>query len=92
VVDGFYPRQVRLGRTPGLPGTVRFDVQADDGASIATLDAPAARYTESGSGETYLGTVSGRAEQLYLAVWGRGPFPDTPPDLAATIRDARLTP
>ena len=92
VVDGFYPRQIRLGRTPGLPGTVRFKVLSEDGESVAILDALGTRYTESGSGETYRGTVSGSAEQLYLAVWGRGPFPDTTPELAATIRGARLTP
>ncbi len=91
VVDGFYPRQVRLGRTEGLPGTVRFEV-ISDGAPLAAIEALGARYTERGPGETHLGTVTGSAEQLYLAVWGRAPFPDTAPELAATIRDARLTP
>jgi hypothetical protein len=92
VIDGFYPRQVRLGRSSGLPGTVRFNVLADSGAPMATIDALGGRYTDIGSGETYLGTISGSAEQLYLAAWGRAPFPDTDPKLAAIIRGARLTP
>ena len=91
VVDGFYPRQVRLGRSKGLPGTVRFEV-VSNGSSVATIEALGALYTERGSGETHLGTVTGSAEELYLAVWGRAPFPGTAPELAATIRDARLTP
>lgn len=91
VVDGFYPRQVRLGRSKGLPGTVRFEV-VSNGSSVATIEALGALYTERGSGETHLGTVTGSAEELYLAVWGRAPFAGTAPELAATIRDARLTP
>lgn len=92
VVDGFYPRQLRLGRSSGLPGTVRFEVQTEAGAPVAAIEALGVRYTEIGSGEPHLANIPGTAEQLYLAVWGRVPFPCIAPEIATIIREARLTP
>ncbi|MDQ4504265.1 maleylpyruvate isomerase N-terminal domain-containing protein [Sinomonas sp. ASV322] len=88
VLSGFYPRQVRLGRTPGLPAVVRFEVRTDDGETVATLDAPAF----GGEDGPVLGIVAGTARELYLAVWGRGEFPGASPELVETIRGTKLTP
>lgn len=91
VLTGFYPRQVRLGRTAGLPGAVRFEVRTDGGAPLDVLEAPAlgAPY---GEASQLLGTVSGTASELYLAIWGRGPLPGASAELAEAVRAARLTP
>ncbi|MEA5454019.1 maleylpyruvate isomerase family mycothiol-dependent enzyme [Sinomonas sp. JGH33] len=89
VLTGFYPRQVRLGRTPGLPAVVRFSVQTDDGEPVASLDAPA---FGGGTEGPVLGIVAGTARELYLAVWGRGEFPGASPELVETIRGTKLTP
>ncbi|WP_422935849.1 maleylpyruvate isomerase family mycothiol-dependent enzyme [Sinomonas sp. P47F7] len=91
VLAGFYPRQVRLGRTVGLPGVVRFEVRTDDGGPLASLEAPALG-ADDGAAPPELGTVAGTAPELYLAVWGRGPYPGAPAELAHAIRAARLTP
>lgn len=91
VIDGFYPRQVRLGRSAGLPGVVRFEVRADDGGALATLEAP--RLGGDGSSEgPLLGTVVGTAHELYLGLWGRAPLPGATRELARAIGEARLTP
>lgn len=54
------PRQVRLGRSPGLAVKVRFD--ADEGGTVRLLDAPedAAEVV-----------VAGPAKSLALLAWGR---------------------
>jgi hypothetical protein len=89
VLEGFYPRQVRLGRSGGLPGVVRFEVTYDDGRPAAVLAAPAA----SGSGGAQaLGTVVGPAVDVYLGLWGRRPLPGAAQALAEAVRDAHLVP
>ncbi|MGY3566099.1 maleylpyruvate isomerase family mycothiol-dependent enzyme [Sinomonas sp. RB5] len=90
VLDGFYPRQVRLGRSRGLPGVVRLEVTHDDGRPAASLVLPAASPGE--GGEALLGTVTGSAREVYLGLWGRRPLPDTAPELARVIHEARLVP
>ncbi|NUP75182.1 MAG: maleylpyruvate isomerase family mycothiol-dependent enzyme, partial [Sinomonas sp.] len=92
VLTGFYPRQVRLGRTPGLPGVVRFEVRTDRGEPLAALAAPALGAADDGGIPAELGTVVGTASELYLAVWGRGPYPGASAELAEATRAARLTP
>ncbi len=95
VIAGFYPRQVRLGRTAGLPGVVRFEVRTDRGEPLASLEAPAwgaDSSTNDGGAAPELGAVAGTAAELYLAVWGRGPYPGASEELAAAIRAACLTP
>ncbi|WP_052207542.1 maleylpyruvate isomerase N-terminal domain-containing protein [Sinomonas humi] len=89
VVEGFYPRQVRLGRSAGLPGVVRIEVRTDDGALLATLDVPARDGSSDGP---LLGTLRGSASQLYLGLWGRAPLPGADAELAEAIHAARLTP
>lgn len=90
VLDGFYPRQVRLGRSRGLPGVVRFAVTHDDGRPAASLVTPAVSGGD--GGHALLGTVEGPAVAVYLGLWGRRPLPGAPESLAAAVRDARLTP
>ncbi|WP_138443207.1 maleylpyruvate isomerase N-terminal domain-containing protein [Sinomonas susongensis] len=89
VVEGFYPRQVRLGRSAGLPGVVRLEVRADDGGRLATLDVPALGGS---AGGPLLGTLAGTAAELYLGLWGRAPLPAATPELVRTVHDAHLTP
>ncbi|WP_334173021.1 maleylpyruvate isomerase N-terminal domain-containing protein [Sinomonas sp.] len=91
IVEGFYPRQVRLGRSAGLPGVVHVEVRADDGEQLATLDVPVHGRPGEGPGAV-LGTVAGTAAQLYLGLWGRAPLPGAAPELAQAIREAHLTP
>lgn len=90
VLDGFYPRQVRLGRSSGLPGVVRLEVTHDDGRPAASLVLPAASGGE--GDEATLGTVTGAAPEVYLGLWGRRPLPGVPPELARVLREARLVP
>lgn len=91
VLDGFYPRQVRLGRSSGLPGVVRFEVTHDGGVPATVLVAPAAE-PDSSEALQELGTVSGRASEIYLGLWGRRPLPGATTELAEAIRAAKLTP
>ncbi|MDQ4489061.1 maleylpyruvate isomerase family mycothiol-dependent enzyme [Sinomonas sp. ASV486] len=91
VLFGFYPRQVRLGRTRGLPGVVRFEVTHDGGGSATVLVSPAAE-PDSPEAETPLGTVTGPAAEIYLGLWGRRPLPGATAELAAMIRAAKLIP
>ncbi|MDQ0259470.1 maleylpyruvate isomerase family mycothiol-dependent enzyme [Sinomonas atrocyanea] len=90
VLEGFYPRQVRLGRSGGLPGVVCFAVTHDDGRPAEALVTPA--VAGSGGDQALLGTVEGPAAELYLGLWGRRPLPGAPEDLAAALRDAHLAP
>lgn len=77
VAQVFYPRQVRLGRTEPLPGTLRLHatdldaapVQVGDVEPVATLEGPAAR--------------------ILLQVWKRQPVAD--PAVAGLVA-ARITP
>jgi uncharacterized protein (TIGR03083 family) len=91
VLYGFYPRQVRLGRTQELPGVIRFEATGHDGQTT-TLDtkpiAPAADIRE----ERLLATIPGTPVQLYLGVWGRAPFPGVAPHIAELLQAPRLTP
>lgn len=88
ILFGFYPRQVRLGRSRGLPGVVRVEVTHDGGRPAAVLTPPAV-----GEGsDRGLGVVTGSARAVYLGLWGRRPLPGTDAELARTLRDARLAP
>ncbi|MCH6471313.1 maleylpyruvate isomerase N-terminal domain-containing protein [Sinomonas terrae] len=89
VVEGFYPRQLRLGRTAGLPAVVRLEVRTDDGELLETLALPP---RDESAEAPLLGTLSGTASQLYLGLWGRTPLPGADDQLAEAIREARLTP
>ncbi|UCN16042.1 maleylpyruvate isomerase family mycothiol-dependent enzyme [Cellulomonas iranensis] len=77
VVTVMHPRQVALGRAPGLPGRVR--LVADDARgtwdTTAAPDAPAEPSV----------TVHGPAERLALLLWGR----TTPADAALAVTGDR---
>lgn len=90
VLFGFYPRQVRLGRTRGLPGVVRFEVTHDGGGPATGLVSPAVGETPEAA--TRLGTVRGPAAAIYLGLWNRRPLPGILPPLADAIRAAKLIP
>ncbi|NYJ02686.1 uncharacterized protein (TIGR03083 family) [Nocardioides thalensis] len=77
VASVFYPRQVRLGRTEPLPGTLRLvatDVEADP--VVVGNAGPVA-------------TLEGQAAQVLLQVWKRAPVDDP---TAAALVATRITP
>jgi hypothetical protein len=77
VAEVFYPRQVALGRTPPLPGTLR--LQATD------LDRPAVTL---GDGDRHV-TLALPASDLLLTLWHRKQAPAGP---ATTLVAGALTP
>ncbi|AGL17086.1 maleylpyruvate isomerase family mycothiol-dependent enzyme [Actinoplanes sp. N902-109] len=79
VIDGFVPRQVRLGRMAALTRSVR--LTATDLDSSWTL----------GPGEP-VATITGRAQELLLALWGRAPWPGDVPDQAREVLHGPLVP
>ncbi|MEN2745029.1 maleylpyruvate isomerase family mycothiol-dependent enzyme [Sinomonas halotolerans] len=91
ILFSLYPRQVRLGRTAGLAGVVRFEVTHDAGLPPAALVSPGVGEGAAGA-EVQLGTVAARAEEVYLGLWGRRPLPGVPAALAEALRSAKLTP
>ncbi|WP_141012546.1 maleylpyruvate isomerase N-terminal domain-containing protein [Nocardioides sambongensis] len=77
VATMFYPRQVRLGRTEPLAGTLRLEATDLD----ETLDL--------GTGEPY-GVVAGPAADVLLTLWGRRAPQD--PAAADLLGAAAITP
>jgi uncharacterized protein (TIGR03083 family) len=77
VATMFYPRQVRLGRTEPLAGTVRLLADDVGGGPV-----------ELGAGEP-VATVSGRSAYLFRLVWKRASVDDP---VAARLLAAAITP
>lgn len=90
ILEGFYPRQVRLGRSSALPGVVRFEVTHDGGDAPTVLESPA--VGDGPHAGSALGTVTGTAADVYLGLWGRQPLRGCSEELAETLRAAKLTP
>ncbi|GAB3273566.1 maleylpyruvate isomerase family mycothiol-dependent enzyme [Sinomonas notoginsengisoli] len=90
VLFGFYPRQVRLGRSSGLPGVVRFEVTHDGGAPSTGLVSPS--VGDGPEAAAQLGTVRGPAAAIYLGLWKRRALPGAHSPVTDMIRAARLTP
>ena len=93
VVTMFFPRQVRLGRTPALTNSLE----------LVVSDASNATYRLSGDGTADGGdssraevAISGSAADLLLVLWGRKDvwtvFVDGDPNLARAIVSVGLTP
>ncbi len=104
VVGMFFPRQVRLGRTPALTRSLALiptDAVAVTGRELCwTLagDGTGSGATVTGPDPTAAATLSGPAESLLLALWKRLP-PDAPgleltgdPDAAREVLSHALTP
>ena len=77
VATVFYPRQVRLGRTEPLAGTLRLVAEDVDAAPV-----------ELGDGEP-AATISGRAAYVLGVLWKRAPVDDP---VAAGLLTAAITP
>jgi uncharacterized protein (TIGR03083 family) len=70
VVTMFYPRQVRLGRTPGAATPVAFEAEGPGGPWRWVIAGPGTG-PESAPDAPAVATLAGPAEALLLLLWGR---------------------
>ena len=93
VVTMFFPRQVRLGRTPALTHSLELVVSDDPHATYRLSGDGTADGSESSSSDV---SISGSAGDLLLVLWGRKDVEAVSvlgdPALARTVIGAGLTP
>jgi hypothetical protein len=93
VVDLVFPRQLILGRSAGLEQPVLLEATLDDGLPPEVFRLPGAEGASAARPEPEPAAVRirGAAWELYLALWGRVPYPGVDPTLAAAPTAAHIT-